>query len=126
MLRREDLRVGNRVKILWKSGIELPTDGEVKVHELREHCAILIDTQGIKTSRPYEFLAAIEITEDILLEIGAHDRTYADFPSYHLRGMQLNFIENDWLDYVYRVRIKGLHHLQNIFYFAKSQELIKD
>ena len=66
---------------------------------------------------------AIEITEDLLLKIGAIKLDFKDFPSFNLFGTQINFVNGIWIDYVSRVEIKGLHHLQNIFFFRNSEEL---
>jgi hypothetical protein len=65
----------------------------------------------------------IPITEELLFKIGAIKLDFKDFPSFNLLGTQINFINGIWLDYVTRVEIKGLHHLQNIFYFRNSEEL---
>ena len=66
---------------------------------------------------------AIEITEDLLLKIGAIKLDFKDFPSFNLFGTQINFVNGIWIDYVSRVEIKGLHHMQNIFVFRNSEEL---
>lgn len=65
----------------------------------------------------------IPITEKLLLKIGAIKLDFKDFPSFNLLGTQINFINGIWIDYATRVEIKGLHHLQNIFYFRNSEEL---
>jgi hypothetical protein len=65
----------------------------------------------------------IKITEELLLKIGAIKLDFKDFPSFNLFGTQINFVNGLWIEYVSRVEIKGLNHLQNIFFFRNSEEL---
>ena len=71
----------------------------------------------------FDTLRAIPISEDLLLKIGAVKLEFKEFPSLNLKGLQINFVNGLWLEYVSRVEIKGLHFLQNIFYFRNSEEL---
>jgi len=68
-------------------------------------------------------LRAIPISEELLLKIGAIKLDFKDFPSFNLKGLQVNFIDGLWIEHVSRIEIKGLHHLQNIFYFRNSEDL---
>lgn len=70
-----------------------------------------------------KYYKSIPITEELLLKIGAIKLDFKDFPSFNLLGTQINFINGIWIDYATRVEIKGLHHLQNIFFFRNSEEL---
>lgn len=45
------------------------------------------------------------------------------YPSYNVNGLLINFIDGVWIEYVSRIEIKGIHHLQNIVYFRTNQEL---
>lgn len=66
----------------------------------------------------------IPISEELLLKLGAVKFEYKDIPSFNLHGLQINYINEMWIEYVSRVEITGLHHLQNIYFFRKSEELI--
>ena len=68
-------------------------------------------------------LRAIPISEELLLKLGAIKLDFKDFPSFNLKGLQINHIDGLWIEYVSRIEIKGLHHLQNIFYFRNSEDL---
>jgi hypothetical protein len=66
----------------------------------------------------------IPLSEDILLNCGAIKKPkFNCFPSFNLKGLQINYINDMWIEYVSQVEITGLHHLQNIFYFRMSEEL---
>ena len=71
----------------------------------------------------YDEVEAIPITEKLLLELGAIDLNYKNYPSYNLRGLQVNFVNGMWIEYVSRVELVGLHWLQNIFFFRMNEEL---
>lgn len=68
-------------------------------------------------------LKPISISEELLLKIGAEKLDFKEYPSFNLRGVQINFINELWIEYVSRIEITGLHHLQNIFYFRMAEEL---
>lgn len=68
-------------------------------------------------------LKPIKISESLLEVLGASRIDFKDFPSYNLKGIQINYVNGMWIEYVSRVEILGLHHLQNIFYFRMSEEL---
>ena len=67
-------------------------------------------------------LKPILISESLLELLGA-TRNFKEFPSYNLKGIQINCYNGMWIEHVSRVEILGLHHLQNIFYFRMSEEL---
>ena len=71
----------------------------------------------------FDTLRAIPISEELLLKLGAIKLEFKDFPSFNLKGMQINYINGLWVEYVSRVELKGLHHLQNMFYFINSEDL---
>ena len=68
-------------------------------------------------------LRAIPISEELLLKLGAIKLNFKDFPSFNLKGLQINYINGLWIEYVSQNEIKGLHYLQNIFYFRNSEDL---
>lgn len=68
-------------------------------------------------------LNPIQISEELLLKLGAVKIDSRIYPSFNLKGVWIHFINGLWLEYTTRVELKGLHHLQNIFYFKMSEEL---
>ena len=119
-MKKEEMRVGNYVfnqlKLNWK-----------KITEIRaEKCSIYYlrsDTGTYHTSMvDYNVLVPIPLTSDLLINLGAY-KLDKSFPSYNLFGLQVNYIDGLWIEYISRVEITGLHHLQNIFYFRMSEEL---
>jgi len=110
------LRIGNIVNLLT---------GEDEFYEIR-----FFDDETISFKDyiswdfiGYDEIEAIPLTEELLLKVGAIKLDFKDFPSFNLFGLQINFINGLWIEYVSRVEVKGLHHLQNIFYFRNSEEL---
>lgn len=101
-----DLRIGNKVYSCY------PTKDKE-----------MVDINYISKDLGLFFLTPIPLTEELLLKLGALKLDFKDFPSFNLFGMQINFINGLWIEYVSRVEIKGLHHLQNIFFFRNSEEL---
>ena len=114
-MKSTDLRIGNLVKT---------NVGQIaSIFEIRENqCRIKQDDRHIAFI-DYERLTPIPLTEEFLLKIGGIKHSLELFPSFKLYTMQINFIKGVWLDYVTIFDIKGLHHLQNIFYFAHGEEL---
>ena len=124
----QDLRVNNTLLI---DGIPqkvlafTPNENEVDFKN-NEYFKIFFEHWKYKTSyETYsdEQVDIVKINEELLLKIGAIKLDFKDFPSFNLLGTQINFINDLWIDYATRVEIKGLHHLQNIFYFRNSEEL---
>jgi hypothetical protein len=64
----------------------------------------------------------IPLTEELLLRFGAAKRT-ADYPSYVLHGVHIDFIRNKWIEYITQIPIETAHHLQNFIYYRTNQEL---
>ena len=105
----------------------------IKVDSINEHGINLgIEDDGnypecadrwIEPYYRFDTLRAIPISEDLLLKLGAIKLDFKNFPSFNLKGLQINYIDEFWIEYVSRVEIKGLHHLQNIFYFRNAEDL---
>ena len=74
-------------------------------------------------SQMEEFIKPIALTEEWLVKFGAEKKEHRTFPSYNIDGIEFNFIGGKWREYVSQIEIKGVHHLQNIFYFRKDYEL---
>ena len=116
-MKTTDLRIGNKVAV---NGFEM------------EVVALFTDTvyldfkgnEGGVWEEKIEDIEAIPITKELLLSLGAVDIS-KDFPRFNLKGIQINYVNGMWIEYVSRVEITGLHHLQNIFYFRMTEELIK-
>jgi hypothetical protein len=72
-----------------------------------------------------EALSAIPLTEEILLKCeGSLFIGYSHFKSYYnINGINVNFIDDKWIEYVSRVEIKYLHELQNIYYWRTKKHL---
>lgn len=108
----------------------------IKVDSINEHGINLeIEDDGNypecneRLIEPYymlDTLRSIPISEELLLNLGAVKLEFKDFPSFNLKGLQVNYIDGLWIEYVSRIEIKGLHHLQNIFYFRKAEDLDVD
>lgn len=102
----------------------------IKVKSISEHGINLDIKENVNYSechqRYYKFdeLYPIPISEDLLLKLGAFKLDFKHFPSFNLKGMQINYIDGLWIEYVNRIELKGLHHLQNVFYFSKSEDLL--
>jgi|GEM_PF-2248104 len=110
-----EIRIGNIVKLIYgqrKYSTVTGVDSEY----------IYIDEITFDYTEHSEF-EAIPISEELLLKLNAIKLDFKDFPSFNLFGMQINFVNGLWIEYVSRVEIKGLHHLQNIFFFRNSEEL---
>ena len=110
----------------------------MKANELRIGNLILLTKDNFKTTKEYRLygidiykldesecidIKPIPLTEELLLKLEAVKLDFKDYPSYNLKGIQINFINGMWIEYVSRIEITGLHHLQNIFYFRMNEEL---
>lgn len=102
-MKANELRIGNYVG--FPSGATYIVD------------MIYSDYEGLSYWKP------IPLTEELLLRLEAVKLDFKDYPSYNLKGIQINFINGMWIEYVSRIEITGLHHLQNIFYFRMNEEL---
>jgi len=73
---------------------------------------------------PIEALSAIPLNEEILLKFeGFLFIGDSHFKCYNINGMEINFIDDKWIEYVSRVEIKYLHELQNIYYWRTKKHL---
>ena len=70
-----------------------------------------------------EFIKPIPLTEKLLLKLDAIKLEFKNYPCFNLKGLQISYIDGMWIEYVSRIEITGLHHLQNIFYFRMNEEL---
>lgn len=127
----EKLRIGNLVKVNNQLRNELsegiPIINLFKVRKLSEdEIDIYNEIENIYEFCNFENIEPIELTEEMLFKLGAIKRQHRTFPSFNLFGIEINYIDNVWKEYVTRVEIEGLHHLQNIFYFRQNEELNVD
>jgi len=127
----EKLRIGNLVKVNNQLRNELsegiPIINLFKVRKLSEdEIDICNEIENIYEFCNFENIEPIELTEEMLFKLGAIKRQHRTFPSFNLFGIEINYIDNVWKEYVTRVEIEGLHHLQNIFYFRQNEELNVD
>ncbi len=127
----EKLRIGNLVKVNNQLRNELsegiPIINFFKVRKLSEdEIDIYNEIENIYEFCNFENIEPIELTEEMLFKLGAIKREHRTFPSFNLFGIEINYIDNVWKEYVTRVEIEGLHHLQNIFYFRQNEELNVD
>ena len=127
----EKLRIGNLVKVNNQLRNELsegiPIINLFKVRKLSEdEIDIYNEIENIYEFCNFENIEPIELTEEMLFKLGAIKHQHRTFPSFNLFGIEINYIDNVWKEYVTRVEIEGLHHLQNIFYFRRNEELNVD
>ena len=110
-----EIRIGNLVKLIY---------GQRKYSKVTgvDSEYLYIDEITFDYTEHSEF-ESIPLTEKLLLKLNAVKLDFKDFPSFNLFGIQINFMNGLWIEYVSRVEIKGLHHLQNIFFFRMSEEL---
>jgi len=101
-----DLRIGNLIDY---DGECIKLDGSTLASYIQNELTFIFNS--------------IPLKEELLLRLGAVKLDFKGYPSYNLKGMQINFINGMWIEYVSRIEITGLHHLQNIFYFRMSEEL---
>ena len=111
----QDLRIGNLVSL---SG-ELP----LTIIEINVVNFYAKDKKGENFKSSWADIQPILITEELLLKLGAIRNDFRPWPSYNLKGLQINLTNGMWVEYVSQVEIMGLHHLQNIFYFRMCEEL---
>jgi hypothetical protein len=79
---------------------------------------------NINSSFYTQDISPIPLTEEILLKCeGSLFIGYIHFKSYNINGIEVNFIDDKWIEYVSRVEIKYLHELQNIYYWRTKKHL---
>lgn len=64
----------------------------------------------------------VEINEEWLLDFGFEKRK-VDFPSFQLNGIQINYINGKWQDYVSQRGLPHIHELQNLYFAMTGEEL---
>ena len=111
MINKTDLRIGNSVMykgIAWE------------VEELKES-AISLRNNGIGwIRRIYDDINPIPITEEALVKMGA---IVTKKNNYNLNGMAITNFNGKFIEYVHQIELKGIHHLQNVYYFTRQTEL---
>lgn len=113
-----ELRIGNLVSLYGKTVRVIGID---KGNTADEEYYVSVN-DGRKVGYWISQIKPIEINEELLIKIGAIRIAHKDYLSFNLLGTQIHFVNGIWIDYVSRVKIKGLHHLQNIFFFRNSEE----
>lgn len=68
-----------------------------------------------------EIYEPIPLTEEWLQKFGKKNE--AEFPSYRIGRMLINFVEGKWTEYVHRIHIKSVHQLQNLYFALYGEEL---
>lgn len=129
MIKPTELRIGNlltdeyyphsatriNIESINQDGVNLEIEDDGNWPECARHY--------IEPYYKHSELYPVPISEELLLKLGAIKLDFKKFPSFNLKGIQINYINGLWIEYVSRVEIIGLHHLQNIFYFRNTEEL---
>lgn len=68
-----------------------------------------------------EDFTPIEITKDILIDVCGAVLTKNN--GYNVDGILIHEKNGVFTEYVHQIELKGLHHLQNVFYFTRQKEL---
>ena len=113
-LSANELRIGNYVSSILHRN---------KFFVIRGIGKAWVNFEGISITVTIPELEPIPLTEEWLLKCGAVKLDFKTFPSFNLFGMQINFVDGIWKEYVHQVELKGLHHLQNLFFFSRNEEL---
>ena len=110
MIDKKDLRIGNSVSY----------KGEIwKVEELSDTAAHL-SQHPLWVRGHYDNLHPIPITEEALVKMGA---IVTKKNNYNLNGMAITNFNGKFIEYVHQIELKGIHHLQNVYYFTRQTEL---
>lgn len=126
-IKPEDLRKGNCV-INSDHGKVLIS--EIKMSEMQSHEYMSsLSPTPLSTNKPsflghcyIEDLKPIKITKKILLNVCGAIEVKKD--TYNINGMQIHTnYKGKFIEYVHRIELKGLHHLQNLYYFTRQKEL---
>lgn len=64
----------------------------------------------------------IPLSEKWLLKLDFQKRD-VEFPSYTKKGIQINYLNGKWVEYVRRIEVKTVHKLQNLFYCLSGIDL---
>lgn len=125
MISAKDLRAHNYLRLFLGVGDNGPEYRDIQID------GIFIDQYGVghwlhKNTwiQISDNLQPIPLTEEWLdNKIECTKIENKGYPSYNVNGLLINFIDGVWIEYVSRIEIKGIHHLQNIIYFRTNQEL---
>ena len=122
MINKTDLRIGNSVmlfleindygaqfRIVKIFGINSDIIGDVKIR--------IDDTDHW---HPLDNILPIPITEEALVKMGA---IVTKKNNYNLNGMAITNFNGKFIEYVHQIELKGIHHLQNVYYFTRQTEL---
>jgi hypothetical protein len=111
MIKATDLRVRNLLNYHTAEGDILPSKMDWQDFKWIDE-----DEKGFNLVH-----SPILITDELLINAGAKK---IGENSYNLNGMQINFTDGKWIEYVHQMELTGIHHLQNVFYFTTGKELI--
>ncbi|WP_394265170.1 hypothetical protein [Bergeyella zoohelcum] len=101
-MKNTEIRIGNLIK---RNGLVVTVDEQ-----------IFWDMKN----KPEEF-EPIPLTENWFYKIGKKEQ--AEFPSYRIGGMLINFVQGKWTEYVHRIHLKSVHQLQNLYFALYGEEL---
>lgn len=122
-----ELMIGNYVKINNPKHRQNDNGRLAITLEVRQDSVslqLINDKYGINSfGQLLEFIEGVPLTEEILIKCGATLNGWKDFKSYNINGIQLNYINCNWVEYVTRTDINHLHELQNFHYWHKKQHL---
>ena len=110
MIDKKDLRIGNSV---MNSGRLFTVDSLTPLNAI-------IKENGNYRVVAYENLDPIPITEEALVKMGA---IVTKKNNYNLNGMAITNFNGKFIEYVHQIELKGIHHLQNVYYFTRQTEL---
>jgi hypothetical protein len=111
MIKAHELRIGNHVYLT-------NDNGETYIDKID---AIDIYDCWVSPEKFNQSRKFIPITEELLIKAGARKMGKN---AYNLHGMLIHFTNDKWIEYVHRIELEGIHHLQNVFYFTRGEELI--
>lgn len=125
MIKAEELRLGNLV--LYK-GFACMVIGigsvSVQLRDMQDYSPIVDRTMFCINNIGVEKIQPIIITEELLIMLGAESHGYKGFKPFNLHGMHLTITSSgDCVEYVHQINLKGVHHLQNLYYFTRGTEL---
>jgi len=123
MIKANELRIGNLVKDRGGKIIRIDFfENESRPNIIKFGQRVYLGETEVHGLTEYsDFAEPIPITEELLTKVGA---IKIRENSYNLHGMQINFVNGKWIEYVHRIELTGIHHLHNVFYFTSGKELI--
>ena len=111
MINKTDLRIGNSISY----------KGEVwQVEEIKEDNVTLFNSVFGWKVLDYSDIHPIHITEEALVKMGS---IITKKRNYNLNGMCITDMNGTFIEYVHQIELKGIHHLQNVYYFTRQTEL---